>query len=211
MLVLRPLVRTFDRQEEARAARHVRAGGHAVVYSGERRARIYFQRPKRGDRSDLGAWAVYDFGGERWRIAKEGPFSGLAFASVPEEELWIVRKRTERDLGFRGATAKVQLDCLACGACCQANEVILERRDTQRFVRAGRKELLQKPYAKKKDGRVVLLLRKDKTCFHLGKDKKCAVYAFRPDACSTFPVGSECCLFAREEELGVVEQPRRIG
>jgi Fe-S-cluster containining protein len=42
-------------------------------------------------------------------------------------------------------------------------------------------------------------------CRHLGKDNKCAIYPIRPDACSQFPMGSECCLFAREEELGILD------
>jgi len=51
----------------------------------------------------------------------------------------------------------------------------------------------------------VLVLRKDKRCKHLADDNKCGIYPIRPDACSTFPVGSECCLSAREEEMEIVD------
>ena len=50
-----------------------------------------------------------------------------------------------------------------------------------------------------------MTLLKSKDCRHLGKDNKCAIYAIRPDACSEFPVASECCLFAREEEMGIYD------
>ncbi len=49
------------------------------------------------------------------------------------------------------------------------------------------------------------MLAKSKDCKHLGSDNKCAIYAIRPDACSTFPAGSECCLSSREEEMGIVD------
>jgi Fe-S-cluster containining protein len=52
---------------------------------------------------------------------------------------------------------------------------------------------------------VVLVLAKNKDCKHLARDNKCGIYALRPDACSHFPVGSECCLSAREEEMGIID------
>jgi hypothetical protein len=83
--------------------------------------------------------------------------------------------------------------------------VILEDEDLERFAKAGRSELARRPYARKEDGRVVLTLRRDRDCKHLAADNKCGIYEIRPNACSTFPMGSECCLFAREEELGLVD------
>jgi Fe-S-cluster containining protein len=124
---------------------------------------------------------------------------------VPRDCLEVVRARAERDSVLPGPKRKMVLDCLECGACCVDNEVMLEKKDIARFVAAGRADLAKPPYARRKDGKTVLVLRKDKRCKHLGGDNKCDIYALRPDACSTFPAGSECCLFSREEELGIVD------
>jgi Fe-S-cluster containining protein len=102
----------------------------------------------------------------------------------------------------------VELDCLACGACCKDNRVELDTVDIERFDAAGRADLARPPYAKRENGTVILLLRKDKGCKHLGRDNACGIYPIRPDACSHFPVGSECCLSSREEELGIVDGAR---
>jgi uncharacterized protein len=40
-------------------------------------------------------------------------------------------------------------------------------------------------------------------CQHLQRDKKCRIYPIRPDNCSAFVVGSEACLAAREDTLGL--------
>jgi Fe-S-cluster containining protein len=128
---------------------------------------------------------------------------------VPKGALSVVRDRVERDSVHAGATRRMRLDCLACGACCRANNVILGKRDIARFKRAGRSELAREPYARRKrDGRVVLRLKKNGRCQHLANDNKCGIYAIRPDACSQFPVASEGCLFSREEELGIVDGHR---
>src|SRR5262249_40869446 len=114
--------------------------------------------------------------------------------------------RAERDSVFPGPTRTMILDCLACGACCKENEVVLEDEDLERFAGAGRTELARRPLARRrKDGRLVLVLLKNKRCRHLGGDNRCGIYPIRPNACSEFPAGSECCLFSREEELGIVD------
>jgi Fe-S-cluster containining protein len=83
--------------------------------------------------------------------------------------------------------------------------VILEVKDVERFTEAGRGELARRPWTKRKDGKVILVLQRNKRCKHLLDDNRCNVYSIRPDACSTFPMGSECCLFAREDEMGFKE------
>ena len=110
-----------------------------------------------------------------------------------------------RDSVHPGPTRELELDCLDCGACCKDNRVELDDADVARFERAGRGELARPPYAKREDGSVILVLRKDRRCKHLAEDNKCGIYAIRPDACSTFPAGSECCLSAREEEMGILD------
>jgi hypothetical protein len=58
---------------------------------------------------------------------------------------------------------------------------------------------------REEDGTVVLRLLASRNCRHLRRDKRCAIYELRPDSCRLFPAGSECCLYSREEELGIVD------
>ena len=204
--VKRPVVRSFTLPFEREAAAHVRAGGHAVVFTSPSKARLVVAQPIKGNEQDLALWSLADLGRWKWATVEKGPLKGLAFMHVPADLMFIVRHRAERDSVFGGAMVTMRLDCLECGACCRANEVILEDEDITRFEEAGRRELMKPPYARRrKDGRVVLTLRKDKRCKHLADDNKCDIYALRPEACSTFPMGSEGCLFSREEELGIYE------
>ncbi len=203
--VVRPIVRAFAERFVARAAAHVRGGGHAVVWDTRARARLVFQRPKKGDVHDLGVWSVLDLGKQRWHVPKAGSLRGLATLRIPPDASDIVRRRAERDSIFPGTTRTIALDCLACGACCKDNEVVLFKKDEARLRRAGLDKLLQKPWSRHDNGRVVLTLRANKHCHHLGRDNRCGIYAHRPDACRDFPPGSECCLFSREAELGVTD------
>jgi Fe-S-cluster containining protein len=202
--VYRPLVRSFQPKYAKEAAAHVRAGGHAVVWEKKDRAVLVFARPEEGDEDDFGAWAVYDMGKWRWKVEKTGALRGLATTLVPRDCLWIVRRRTERDAIHPGSKRKVAFDCTRCAACCQDNEVILQEADVARFKKAGRGDLAKPPYAKRhKDGRLILTLLDSKRCRHLAKDNRCNIYEIRPHPCSEFPMGSECCLFAREDILKI--------
>lgn len=203
--VARPVVRSFKKKFAAEAARWVRAGGHAIVWEAPRRAVLVFREPREGDEMDLGEWAVLDLGKQRWSVETRGPFAKLATSLVPRPHLDVVERWIERDSEWPGPTRTVSFDCLACGACCRDNEVVLQEVDRERFVRGGRADLLKAPYSRRRDGKLVLTLLASKDCRHLGKDNKCGIYPIRPDACSEFPVASECCLFAREEEMGVYD------
>lgn len=199
IVVDRPLVRSFKLPYEAEAARHVRAGGHAIVWLGEKRAKLVFQVPK-DPSTDLGLWSLLDLDKWRWRKVDKGPLRGLAASMVPTDCLHIVEERIERDATIRGVTRRETFDCLECGACCKRNEVVLNRSDVARLKR-GVPFVMKKPYVKRRaDGKLRLTLMKNGNCWHLGKDNKCAIYIHRPDPCSAFVVGSECCLSAREEE-----------
>jgi hypothetical protein len=209
MRVTRPVVRSYTWPYRREAAAWVAAGGHALVWATPRKARLVFSRPKRGDESNLGWWAALDLGRSEYVVARSGPFKGLAYLRVPHDCYSIVRDRVFRDSVHPGPTRQLELDCLECGACCRDNRVVLEDRDVARFERAGRGELARRPYAKRESGQIVLVLRRDKACRHLGPDNKCAIYELRPSACSTFPVGSECCLSSREEEMGIVDGAAR--
>ncbi len=205
MLVARPVVRSFEATYLREAGAHVRGGGHAVVWDSPKRARLVVSRPKRGDKVDLGLWAIYDLDLLRYATIERGALAGLAFVRVPKECLEIVRHRAERDSVYPGPTRTMRLDCLACGACCRDNRVELEQADVRRFERAGRGDLLRRPWARRDDGTIVLVLQRDKRCKHLARGNLCAIYDIRPNACSSFPPGSEGCLFSREDELGIVE------
>jgi Fe-S-cluster containining protein len=198
--VSRPVVRSFKRRFAEEAAKWVRAGGHAVVWDGDRRARLVFREPKPGDEEDLGAWAVYDFGKRRWVVHEGGSFDGLASTIVPKNCLWIVERRAERDSVHETPRREVSFDCTKCAACCRENEVLLFEPDLDRFRRAGRDDLEKPPHAiRRKDGHLVLTLLPDGRCRQLDEKGRCGIYELRPAACSEFPMGSECCLYARED------------
>jgi hypothetical protein len=203
--VQRPIVRSFDARYMREAAEHVRAGGHAVVWESPKRATLVVPKPDEDDEMDLGYWSILDLGKWSYDVPRSGPFRGLGTLRVPSDCREIVRRRAERDSIHRGPTRVFRYDCLECGACCVDNEVVLDKKDLARFRAAGRAQLAKPPYAKRKDGKTVLVLKKDKRCKHLEDDNRCDIYALRPGSCSTFPAGSECCLFSREEELGIVD------
>lgn len=202
--VLRPIVRSFKRKFEKEAVAHVRAGGHAVVWDSDKRAELYFRTPPQGHADDFGAWAVYDMGKSRWTNHKAGRFKGISSTLVPRDCLWIAKRRTERDSIHPGSTRAIAFDCTSCAACCRDNEVILQPSDVERFKEGGRPELAKPPYAKRhKDGRLILTLLPNKRCRHLKRNNHCGIYELRPHPCSEFPMGSECCIFAREDVLGL--------
>lgn len=198
----RPIVRSFKAKYAKEAAAHVRAGGHAIFWESADKALLVFGEPAEGDEDDFGLWAVYDFGKWRWRLETEGPLAGLATSLVPKSCHWIVKMRVERDSIHPGAKRKVAFDCTKCAACCCDNEVILEKADIDRFKAAGRAELAKAPYARRdKEGKLVLTLLESKRCRHLQDSNRCGIYEIRPGSCSEFPMGSECCLFARADGL----------
>jgi uncharacterized protein len=205
-LVMRPVVRSFHARFSKECADHVRAGGHGVYWPEKARALLVQPIPDDANPSDLSLFSILDIGKKRWQVETTGPFKGLVTCLVPRAEHWIVNRRAERDSGFRGPRKKTELDCLKCGACCKDNEVVLFKEDVARFQEGGRPDLLKPPFSRRTDGKLVLtLLPKSDRCHHLKRDNKCGIYTIRPDACSSFPVASECCLFARESELGIVD------
>jgi Fe-S-cluster containining protein len=157
------------------------------------------------DEGDFGLWSLLDLGKQRARIEERGTLKGLARALVPADCLDIVRRRAERDSEHPEPTRTVDFDCLACGACCRDNEVVLFEDDVTRLKEGGHAKLTRPPYARRRKGKLVLTLLANKSCRQLGKDNACAIYASRPAACRDFPMGSECCLYSREAEFGWVD------
>ncbi len=200
--VTRPVVRQFSIRDVAKAARHVRSGGHAVVWDGPQRARLvvpYFDSTENPE--DLGLWAILDLYKLRYQIISRGALRGFIETRVPRDCLGIARRRAVRDDAHDGALRTIRLDCLQCGACCNGPEVILEPQDIHRFDEAGQSKLHRRPWARRKNGKVVLVLNDQERCRHHRRDHRCRIYDFRPNACREFPVGSEGCLSARGEVL----------
>jgi uncharacterized protein len=206
--VVRPVVRAFNQAFEREAAAHARAGGHAVVWSSPKRARLVFRRPVGPKEKDLGYWSLLDLRRSRWSTVRSGPLRGLAAARIPGDCLDIVRERIVRDSIHLGAKRMMHLDCQKCAACCRKNRVELVKVDFARFRRAGRMDLVRPPYVRRDGNKLVLRLLQSKDCRHLQQDNRCAIYELRPESCRTFPPGSEGCLFSREEELGIVDGVR---
>ncbi len=200
---IRPVVRSFKMPFAREAAAWARMGGHSVLWETPSRARLVMQKPEGDDMDDVGFWSILDLGGTRYTMQSKGALRGLATFIVPKDCHGVVRRRTERDSIHAKPTRKVAFDCLECGACCRDNEVLLYDDDARRLVRGGRADVTKPPYARRrKDGKLVLtLLPATKACHHLADDNKCGIYPLRPDSCSQFPMGSECCMFAREDEL----------
>ncbi len=211
---MRPIARSFRSDYAERAAAHVRLGGHAVVWTrsigGTGRLRLQAQLvtpvADSADESDLHLFAILDLGLLQRAAKKTGVFSGLVVTAVPKRAHWVLERRVERDSIVEGATRPVAFDCMSCGACCKDNEVPLERHDRARLRNAGFASSLKAPLARRLDGKLALaLVGADARCVHLAHDNACGVYLARPDACRVFPMGSECCLHARESELGVYD------
>ena len=206
MAVLRPIARSFKQQFIKECAAWVRSGGHAFLWETDKRVQFVFQEPAEDDEEDFGAWGVYDMGKYKWEVHLSGALKGLATALVPRDCHWIAKRRTERDSIHKGPTRKINFECTDCAACCRDNEVVLLPPDLKRFKEGGRPELGKPPYAKRHaDGRLILTLLANKRCRHLAKDNRCGIYELRPHPCSEFPMGSECCLFAREDILKLTD------
>jgi Fe-S-cluster containining protein len=203
--IRRAIVRSFSARERRQAAEHAHAGGHSVIWERTSGAHLVLPAPDEDNPADLALHSILDLGQKRYRISHRGVTKGLAIVRVGPDRYEIVRARIERDRHHVGATREVALDCLACGACCYSNEVVLGKDDVRRFERAGRPELASMPYARRKNGKLVLRLAKDRGCLQLDLDNHCNIYGIRPEMCRTFPAGSECCLSARAEDLGIYD------
>jgi uncharacterized protein len=175
----------------------VRRGGHAVVWRSPKRARLVV-----GKDEGLGQWAMIDLGVRNPRVERAGPFRGLCVGAVPPRSTEIVEHWTARDSVHRGPVRTVRFDCRACAACCRKNEVLLDRDDLERMPELRSAALSRR---RRRDGKLVLRLTPSKDCKLLASDNSCTIYALRPEACRAFPVGSESCLFSREDELGIID------
>ncbi len=201
--VVRPIWRSFKPAYLARAAAHVRAGGHAVIMRDDEALEMILGVDAKGKITELGLWSILAIEQQRWRRVAEGPAKGLATARVKPDYEGSVLDWCERDSVHEGPSRLIRLDCLECAACCHESNVVLDEADLERFREGGRPDLLGRAYIKRaRDGRITLRFAETGKCQHLGRDKKCRVYTIRPDNCRAFVVGSEACLAAREDTLG---------
>jgi hypothetical protein len=202
--VKRPVWRSFRPEYLDRAARHVRAAGFAAIFYRDGQIKLLLPRKRDGSLTEMSLWALLSLDVRRWGSARSGPARNLAAVRVRKEHRDIIREWCDRDGGEPESTREMKLDCLACGACCRDNRVVLEPHDLARWRRAKRVDLLGAPYVRRSNGTVLLKLHKG-ACVHLGATNLCAIYPLRPDNCSAFPAASEPCLAARLDTLNIVD------
>lgn len=209
-LVARPIWRLFDATQLARAARHARSGGLAVVRmrtwmllgpGGDGRARTSLVSAAAREPPEMVDWAIHAVHASWWLRETNGPLAGLVRAPVTKRYRSFVETWAERDARYRGAIHRVRLDCTACAACCRDNQVVLRDADLERWRKARRHDLIERTQVWRFGRRRLPLVEGTKACIHLA-GKRCGIYALRPEMCSEFVPGSEHCLSAREQQLG---------
>ena len=206
--IRRPLWRAFRESALPGAARHVRAGGHALVWSeGKTRPAAWLLLPcdRDGGLPELTSWSLLNLRRRSYDRIEEGTAAGLALLRLPRRFEDKVNAWCARDERWPGSERDVELDCTACGACCQLACVRLEEHDLDRWRAARRADLCGKRFVSTGPSQPVLNRRQaDGACVHL-RGTRCGIYALRPEACRVFLPGSEQCLTARRRQLGVAE------
>lgn len=201
----RPVWRRFRPRFLPHAAAHVRRGGHAAIVHETGRVDVLLTVDAAGKITELGLWSLLAIEQRRWVRVKSGAAKGLATARVSEKFAGSVIDWCDRDSIHAGSKRPIELDCVMCAACCHDSNVLLDEADFERFREGGRPDLVHRDYIKRsRDGRITLrFLPGRSACQHLQPDKKCGIYVIRPDNCRVFVVGSEACLAAREDTLGI--------
>jgi hypothetical protein len=80
--IVRPVWRSFHAKWIARAAAHVRRGGHAVVDRDDGGVELLLGVDGDGKITELGYWSLLAIEQQRWRRVKDGPARGHATARV---------------------------------------------------------------------------------------------------------------------------------
>jgi Fe-S-cluster containining protein len=185
-----PIWRRFRAGDAEAAHRHASKGGIAV-WSCDDHPGLLLPRTRGGELAELAHWALLALGVERWVDARPG----IAAARLGPEAEDTVAGFCARDQDREGHVERVELDCLACGACCRQSRVVVQPADRTAFRRAGRSEL--EASLKTDKGESVLRRAPSGACIHFGAGNRCMIYELRPHNCRAFPVASEPCLFAR--------------
>ena len=103
--------------------------------------------------------------------------------------------------------------CVRCGACCANTndnraEGFIDYVEVFKNDGLMRRSDLLRVYARRNElGQVHLRLKADQTCIALegvlGQSVHCGIYSSRPSVCRKVTAGSEECLRARRERLGL--------
>jgi len=203
-VIVRPVWRRFNARFLANAAAYVREGGHAAIVQDRGIVDMLLTVDDRGKITEQGQWALLALEQQRWRRVTAGVARGLAAARASRNFAAVVIDWCERDGGHPGPTRRITLDCTACAACCHDANVVLSEVDLERWRSADRRDLLGRTYVRRaSDGKITLRFADSGRCQHLRADNRCGIYAVRPDNCRVFPAGSEACLAAREDTLGL--------
>jgi uncharacterized protein len=200
----RPVWRRFKPRFVARAAEHVRAGGFAALVSEDGTVEVLLPDAN-GALTELGQWALLaiEQQGAAERVT-EGAARGLWRMTIGNGFEDAVCDWCERDAAHPGPTRALELDCRACGACCREANVIVPESDIARWREAGRADLAEERYLVRDAAGVAHLRFLTDACQHLGAHHNtCAIYELRPTNCRAFVIGSEACLSAREDTLGL--------
>jgi Fe-S-cluster containining protein len=207
----RPVWRRFHPRFVSRAAAWVQAGGFAALVDWRLGAvEVLLPVTPEGRLTELAEWALLSIEHARARRVTEGSAKGLRRARIRHPFQGSVLDWCERDSVHELPVRTLELDCIACTACCHDSQVLLDEADLERFRAGGRPELAKPPFVRRhRDGRIMLRLLsvpdprpgRSTRCRELGGDGRCGIYELRPDNCRAFVRGSEACLAAREQTL----------
>jgi hypothetical protein len=143
-VIERPVWRRFRPTFAARAAAHVRHGGHAAIVHKTGRVDLLLTVGDDKKITELGLWSLLAIEQRRWRRVKVGAAKGLATARVAPKFTGSVIDWCDRDSIHEGPTRTIHLDCLDCGACCHTANVVMDEADLDRFREGGRPDLVHK-------------------------------------------------------------------
>ena len=166
MRIDRPVVRSFTRPHSRAPLIWVRAGGHAIVWIAPRKARLVFLDRRTATRATSA--------GGRPSIsvapATSSPEAVPSRASASSRSLTMLRDRARRAVRDAiHAARRARWTSTAWRAEPAAGTTASSSKSRPRALRAGRPGRPRaRALARRDDGKVVLVLRRDKRCRHLG-------------------------------------------
>jgi Fe-S-cluster containining protein len=94
--------------------------------------------------------------------------------------------------------SQVEYECDGCGACCHTYPIFAAESDAHREPRITAEGKRLAPWLEMPQWRYQLFpLPFHTTCCFLDTEKRCSIYATRPDVCRQFAAGSDQCQEAR--------------
>jgi len=199
--VSRPVWRRFAVRFVDRALAYVGDGGFAAVVHPDGAVEALLPRREDGTLASLGWWALASL--DAAPASRDPDGAGPHRTRLDALQAEAVLDWCDRDAVHPGPRRAMPLDCVACTACCQDAHVVLEAADVERLGAVLGSN--GAPLARDAEGRLLLVF-VDGRCPNLEVAGACRIYSERPDACREFPPGSEPCLAAREETLGLRDE-----